>query len=245
MSPTKPRSNRALPPGKPGNARIALICVGVFALMVGAAFAAVPMYKRFCQLTGYGGTVSRAEAAPGKVLAQTLVVRFDTNVRDLPWVFTPDQVSQTVHIGDTGLAFFKVTNTSDKVLVGRAAYNVAPDQAGRYFRKLECFCFTDQALKPGETMFVRGFGTSSPLGKSIAALEIGPSADKLTRVDAQRDIGQGRNASKTERAVAGFQKRSSGARHDADGLRPGRTREKSGLRVSAGRRIMKRMMMRA
>ena len=151
MSPTKPRSNRALPPGKPGNARIALICVGVFALMVGAAFAAVPMYKRFCQLTGYGGTVSRAEAAPGKVLAQTLVVRFDTNVRDLPWVFTPDQVSQTVHIGDTGLAFFKVTNTSDKVLVGRAAYNVAPDQAGRYFRKLECFCFTDQALKPGET----------------------------------------------------------------------------------------------
>jgi cytochrome c oxidase assembly protein subunit 11 len=123
----------------------------VFALMVGAAFAAVPIYKRFCQLTGYGGTVSRAETAPGKVLAQTVLVRFDTNVRTLPWTFTADQVTQTVHIGDTGLAFFKVTNTSDKAMVGRAAYNVSPDQAGRYFRKLECFCFTDQALKPGET----------------------------------------------------------------------------------------------
>lgn len=150
MSSTAPRSD--LPPeGQRANRRVALICVGVFVAMVGAAFAAVPIYKRFCQLTGYGGTVSRAEAAPDKVLAQTVLVRFDTNVRTLPWTFTADQVTQKVHIGDTGLAFFKVTNTSDKVMVGRAAYNVSPGQAGRYFRKLECFCFIDQALKPSET----------------------------------------------------------------------------------------------
>jgi cytochrome c oxidase assembly protein subunit 11 len=78
-------------------------------------------------------------------------VRIDANVRGLPWEFEPEQVSQTVKIGATGLAFYRVTNTSDRPLTGQATYNVVPEQAGPYFQKLECFCFTDQTLQPGQT----------------------------------------------------------------------------------------------
>jgi cytochrome c oxidase assembly protein subunit 11 len=133
------------------NGLIALICGVVFAGMVGAAYASVPLYKAFCQLTGYNGTVRRAKVAPRQVLGKTVVVRFDTNVRNLPWDFKAEQASQTIRIGDQGLAFFKVTNTSDKALTGRAVFNVAPEQAAPYFQKLECFCFKNQTLKPGET----------------------------------------------------------------------------------------------
>ncbi len=120
--------------------------------MVGAAYAAVPIYKAFCQATGYGGEVRRAKAAPGRVLSRTLLIRFDTNVRDLPWTFQAVQPSQTVKIGDTSLAFFRVTNNSDKPLSGRALYNVTPDTAGAYFSKLECFCFKTQTLQPHQTV---------------------------------------------------------------------------------------------
>ena len=134
------------------NARLALICLLVTSGMLGAAYASVPLYKRFCQLTGFGGTVRQAEAAPTTVLEKPITIRFDTNVRDLPWSFKAEQVSQTLKIGSTGLAFFKVTNTSDQTLTGRATYNVMPASAGSYFQKLECFCFTDQTLKPGQTL---------------------------------------------------------------------------------------------
>jgi cytochrome c oxidase assembly protein subunit 11 len=133
------------------NGRLALICGGVFVAMVGAAFASVPLYKRFCQLTGFDGATRRAVAAPTKVLDRTVTVRFDTNVRDVPWRFTAEQGPQTIKIGDTGLAFFKVVNTSDKPITGRAAYNVLPETAGPYFQKLECFCFTDQTIPPHAT----------------------------------------------------------------------------------------------
>ena len=134
------------------NRRVAVICLSVFVGMIGAAYASVPLYKRFCQLTGFGGTVRQAEAAPTTVLERPITIRFDTNVRDLPWSFKAEQVSQTLKIGSTGLAFFKVTNTSDQTLTGRATYNVMPASAGSYFQKLECFCFTDQTLKPGQTL---------------------------------------------------------------------------------------------
>ena len=120
--------------------------------MTGAAFAAVPLYRMFCQRTGFGGTISRAERAPGVVLDRKLTVGFDTNVRGLPWTFKPVQTSQTLNLGATGLAFFTVTNNSDQPLTGRAAYNVSPDQAGPYFRKLQCFCFNDQTIAPHTTM---------------------------------------------------------------------------------------------
>ena len=131
---------------------IALICaLGVMA-MTGAAFAAVPLYRMFCQATGFDGTVRKAVAKPTQVLDRKVEIRFDANVRNLPWDFQAMQVSQDIRIGDTGLAFFKVTNTSDKPLTGRAMYNVVPEQAGPYFQKLECFCFSSQTIAPGQTV---------------------------------------------------------------------------------------------
>lgn len=131
--------------------RTAIISAVVVFGMTGAAFAAVPLYRRFCQLTGFDGTVRRAEAAPTQVLDKTLVIRFDANVRGVPWDFAPDQTSQTVKIGKTGLAFFHVKNTSSKAVTAHAAYNVVPESAARYFQKLQCFCFTDQTLQPGQS----------------------------------------------------------------------------------------------
>lgn len=128
------------------NGRLALICVGVFALMVGGAYASVPLYKRFCQLTGYDGTTRRATKASDTVVDKTVTVRFDTNVRNVPWTFLAEQGAQKVKLGETGLAYFKVTNTSDQPITGRASYNVLPETAGPYFQKLECFCFTDQTI---------------------------------------------------------------------------------------------------
>ena len=134
------------------NARVALICVAAFFGMVGAAYASVPLYKLFCQMTGFDGTVRKAELAPTKILDRKVTIRFDSNIRELPWTFSTEQVSQQVRIGDTGLAFFKVTNNSDKAMTGRAIYNVVPEQAGPYFQKLECFCFSNQTIAAGQTV---------------------------------------------------------------------------------------------
>lgn len=133
------------------NSRLALTCLAIFAMMVAVAFAAVPLYRVFCQATGFNGTVRRAAAAPTTVAAGTVSVAFDTNVRGLAWQFTPNVSSQQVHPGATNLAFFKVTNTSDQPLTGRAVYNVTPESAGGYFSKLECFCFKNQTLAPHQT----------------------------------------------------------------------------------------------
>ena len=131
---------------------IALICGVVVMAMTGAAFAAVPLYQLFCQVTGFNGTVMRADAAPDTVLEETVRVRFDTNVRGLPWDFQAEETRQTVRIGDTGIAYFRVTNTSDRPISGTAAYNVVPERAGPYFQKLQCFCFEAQTVQPGETV---------------------------------------------------------------------------------------------
>jgi cytochrome c oxidase assembly protein subunit 11 len=146
---SNPASDRA----RRRNARLAAACVAGLALMGGAAYAAVPLYRAFCQLTGFDGTVRKAEAAPTQVLDRTLKIRFDTNVSGgLPWAFEAEQVTQTLRIGETGTAFFKVTNTADRPVTGRAVYNVVPELAGPYFLKLECFCFSDQTLGPGQTI---------------------------------------------------------------------------------------------
>lgn len=131
---------------------IAIACVFTVMAMTGAAFAAVPLYQLFCQVTGFDGTVMRADEAPDTVLDQTVLVRFDTNVRGLPMTFRAEQVSQRVRIGETGIAFFDVTNTSDRPIHATAAYNVVPERAGPYFQKLQCFCFEGQVIEPGQTM---------------------------------------------------------------------------------------------
>ncbi len=131
---------------------VALACAGVVLTMTGAAFAAVPLYQLFCQVTGFGGTTMRADKPSDVVLDRTVKVRFDTNVRNLPMTFKAEQVTQTVRIGETGLAYFDVTNTSDRPIAARASYNVVPEQTGQYFQKLQCFCFDDQTIAPGQTI---------------------------------------------------------------------------------------------
>ena len=136
---------------KRGHGLVAAICAGGVMGMVGLAYAAVPFYRAFCQVTGFDGTARRVERAPTQVIDRKITVRFDANVRGLPWRFTPDQVAQTIKLGAPGLAFFTVTNDGSKPLTGRAAYNVVPESAGPYFLKTQCFCFSDQTIKPGQT----------------------------------------------------------------------------------------------
>jgi cytochrome c oxidase assembly protein subunit 11 len=118
--------------------------------MTGMAFAAVPLYQAFCKITGYGGTTQEASAAPDRVLDRRIEVRFDANIApDLPVEFEPKQISESLRIGETGLAFYRIRNLSDQPIVARATYNVTPHIAGQYFAKLECFCFQDQVIAAG------------------------------------------------------------------------------------------------
>jgi cytochrome c oxidase assembly protein subunit 11 len=151
VSPSIP-SKRSLRARLGRNGGVALICGAVIAGMVGAAYASVPLYRAFCQVTGYGGTVRKAEVKPDHVLDQTLQIRFDTNVRGLPWDFSAEQNAQTVKIGETAVATFKVTNHADHPVTARAVFNVVPEQAAVYFRKLSCFCFSDQTVAAGATV---------------------------------------------------------------------------------------------
>jgi cytochrome c oxidase assembly protein subunit 11 len=134
------------------NLQIGVLCAVIGAGMVGAAFASVPLYRAFCQATGYDGTVRRAKVAPGRIVERQVTVTFDANVRDLPFDFAPEQRSQTVRLGETKLAFFKVTNHADHPVIARALFNVAPEVAGAHFRKLQCFCFSDQTIGAGQTV---------------------------------------------------------------------------------------------
>lgn len=141
---TEPRDKRAL---------VGLVLAGVVAGMVGLSFAAVPLYRMFCQVTGFGGTPQVAEAAPSTVLNRTIKVRFDTNVdKDLPWEFKSEQRAVDVRIGESALVFFKAHNPTDKPVSGTAGFNVAPEIAGRYFAKIECFCFQQQTLAAGQSI---------------------------------------------------------------------------------------------
>jgi len=132
---------------------LALSLVGLVAGMVGLSFASVPLYRMFCQVTGYGGVPQRAEKAPGEVLDRTVTIRFDGNVdHTLPWTFAPVQQTMDVKIGETALAFFKASNNSSVPVSGRAIFNVSPELAGRYFTKIECFCFKQQTLAARQTV---------------------------------------------------------------------------------------------
>jgi cytochrome c oxidase assembly protein subunit 11 len=134
------------------DAPVAWSVAAVVAGMVAMSFAAVPLYRAFCQATGYGGTTQVGTTASTTRGERTLTVRFDTNVAsDLPWTLTPDTPSVTVKTGETKTVFFKVRNRSDKPTIGVAGYNVSPDQSGAYFTKIACFCFNEQHLAPGET----------------------------------------------------------------------------------------------
>ena len=135
------------------NRKVVIGCLAALAVMGGVTAYSPTLYRLFCQVTGYGGTTQRAEKAPGKVLDKVITVRFDANVSpQLAWTFEPVQHTIDVKVGETALAFFRATNTSDKVLKGTAAFNVAPEVAGIYFNKIECFCFKEQTLQPGQSV---------------------------------------------------------------------------------------------
>jgi cytochrome c oxidase assembly protein subunit 11 len=126
---------------------------GVFvAAMVGAAYAAVPLYNWFCRTTGFAGTTQVAHEAPGQVLDRTIAVRFDSNVMPgLPWKFEPEQNEIRLRIGEVATVHYKVINEAARTITAQASYNVSPPQIGAYFDKINCFCFTKQTMKPGET----------------------------------------------------------------------------------------------
>jgi cytochrome c oxidase assembly protein subunit 11 len=131
---------------------IALWCAVLVVAMVGASYAAVPLYRMFCEATGFDGTPRRAERAPDQVLDKTVVVRFDGNVApDLPWEFAPVETTMTVKLGENLMAYYRATNTSDRPIKATAAYNISPGIAASYFNKIDCFCFTEQVLQPGES----------------------------------------------------------------------------------------------
>ncbi|HEY4264874.1 MAG TPA: cytochrome c oxidase assembly protein [Micropepsaceae bacterium] len=128
-------------------------CFGVVIGMVAMSYAAVPLYYAFCRATGYGGTPRRADAAPGAVGTREFTVRFDTNIDPaLPWSFLPEQRAVNVKPGEQKLVYFHAVNRSDKPIVGHATFNVTPDDTARYFNKIQCFCFTEQRLEPGESV---------------------------------------------------------------------------------------------
>ena len=132
--------------------RTALILSGIVAFMIGLAAASPALYRTFCSLTGFGGTPLRAEVAPGAVPGQVRV-RFDANVHPgLPWRFEPEQTTVNVKPGAKTQIFYRATNLSARTIRAQAAYNVSPDQVGKYFKKIQCFCFTEQTLKPGQTV---------------------------------------------------------------------------------------------
>jgi cytochrome c oxidase assembly protein subunit 11 len=139
------------------HSRTALKLVGVVAVMGSLSFAAVPFYSWFCQVTGFAGTAQRSVEAPApdEVLDQTVTIRFDASKdADMPWEFKAMQTTMEVRLGETGLAFFEAYNPTDQVTAGMASYNVTPDQAGGYFTKIACFCFTEQVLQPHERVMM-------------------------------------------------------------------------------------------
>jgi len=144
MSERRPERRKAL---------TALALAGVIVGMLGLTAAAVPLYRLFCQATGYGGTTQRAEAAPEAPSEQMITVRFNADVaRDLPWSFAPVERAVWVRLGEQHLAFFRAHNGGSQTIVGSATFNVTPFKAGPYFDKIACFCFTEQTLRAGETV---------------------------------------------------------------------------------------------
>ena len=132
---------------------IAAWCTVLVVAMVGAAYAAVPLYRLLCQVTGFDGTPRIASKPSSTVLEKTVTVRFDANVAPaLGWRFEPVQPTATVKIGENALAFYRAVNTSDRPVRGTATFNVLPERAAVFFNKLECFCFKEQLLQPGETV---------------------------------------------------------------------------------------------
>ncbi|MBI1211926.1 MAG: cytochrome c oxidase assembly protein [Alphaproteobacteria bacterium] len=161
------------------NDRIVLTCVGVLAFMIAATYASVPLYRIFCQATGFDGTPRIAEGASTVVSDRTIEVRFDSNVGGgLPWSFYPEQRSVTVHLGENKLVYFHAKNEFQTDTVGAATFNITPEKAATYFNKIQCFCFNSQELKGGQsadmgvTFFVDPAIATDPSTKEVQTITL-------------------------------------------------------------------------
>ena len=161
------------------NRRVGFLAALGFASMVGAAYASVPLYRIFCQATGFNGTALIAAQAPAVAIDQFITIRFDANAAgELGWVFSPKQNTMRVRIGEQNISYFEARNNSDRSEVGSAVYNISPPMAGSFFNKIQCFCFTRQSLKPGEaaefpvTFFVDPAIVKDPDGKLIPEITL-------------------------------------------------------------------------
>lgn len=135
------------------NTRLLLSILGIAVLMVGVAFASVPLYNLFCKVTGFGGTTQVSDVAPDEILEREVTVLFNTDTsRDMPWEFESEKRKITLPVGAQRLINFKAENNSADIITGTALYNVSPPKAGKYFHKMECFCFQEQVLNPGESV---------------------------------------------------------------------------------------------
>lgn len=142
-------------PNLQGPQRTLVQTVAVVVLMGGLAWASVPFYDWFCRVTGFGGATNVAERESDVILDETIKVRFDASLeRDMPWTFRPEVREIEIRIGETGLAFYEAHNPLDVPIAGQASYNVTPYEAGAFFDKVDCFCFTEQVLMPGETVMM-------------------------------------------------------------------------------------------
>ncbi len=151
MSERKQQADPRQPDPRPDLRRKAIPLVAVGLGMAGLAWAAVPLYDLFCRVTGFGGTTQIAAEGSGRVLERMVTVRFDASTaRDMPWEFRPVKPAMQIRIGETALAFYEAYNPTDRVIAGTASYNVSPFSVGGYFTKIDCFCFTEQVLQPGQ-----------------------------------------------------------------------------------------------
>ncbi len=131
--------------------KTALQALALVVVMGALAWASVPFYDWFCRVTGFGGITNVADAGSDEILSRTIKVRFDASLeRDMPWQFAPVEREMELRIGETGLAFYEAYNPTDRPIAGSASYNVTPYEAGGFFSKIDCFCFEEQILQPGE-----------------------------------------------------------------------------------------------
>ena len=189
------------------NTRVGLISLGAAGAMLGLGFASAPLYRIFCQVTGYGGTpqrVDEAQAATVRSSGRTITVRFDTNTaRGLGWDFRPEVVKQELPIGERKIAVFDARNDSGRDMTGQAVYNVSPEQAGQYFHKIQCFCFNEQKLAAGESVrmpviyYVDPAILDDPNTRNIAEITL-----SYTFMEHPNPTGEGSGAGGSEKSTA-------------------------------------------
>lgn len=171
--------------------------VGVVLVMGALSWASVPFYSWFCAVTGFGGVTNTADAGSDVILDQTIKIRFDASKeRGMPWQFTPVQREMEIRIGETGLAFYEAYNPTDRPVAGQANYNVAPYAAGSFFTKIDCFCFTEQVLQPGErvqmpvTFYVDPEIVTDREGKFVHTITLSYTFHEIDLPEAQAALAQ-------------------------------------------------------